>query len=194
MLPLYSETVTTAPLSRNNKSVKTIWIMIYEQANALGNLLGYLKESEVIDLYNEVFKGGKKIYKVENLNEEFKDYLPYNLVRAISHGEFNFHEPYFKTEIVGEFGQQFTIFVSVDEDDIDFSELAENVFDGRALPQNVEKLFDNIEAVDIYDYELAEYIAKKSGCKIDEALTFARKQNPLSDWFDLYCEFVYTLI
>ena len=190
---MYSETVTTAPLSRNNKSVKTIWIMIYEQANALGNLLGYLKESEVIDLYNEVFKGGKKIYKVENLNEEFKDCLPYNLVRAVSHGEFNFHEPYFKTEIVGEFGQQFTIFVSVDEDDIDFSELAENVFDGRALPQNVEKLFDNIEAVDIYDYELAKYIAKKSGCKIDEALTFARKQNPLSDWFDLYCEFVDTL-
>ena len=68
VLPLYSETVTTALLSRNNKSVKTIWIMIYEQANALGNLLGYLKESEVIDLYNEVFKGGKKIYKVENLN------------------------------------------------------------------------------------------------------------------------------
>lgn len=188
-----SETVTTAPLSRVNKSVKTIWIMIFEQANALGNLLGYLKESEVIDLYNEVFKGGEKIYKVENLNEEFKDCLPYNLVRAVSHREFKFNEPYFKTEIVSEFGQQFTIFVSVDEDDIDFSELAENVFDGRALPQNVEKLFDNIEAVDIYDYELAEYIAKKSSCKIDEALTFARKQNPLSDWFDLYCEFVDTL-
>lgn len=188
-----SETVTTAPLSRVNKSVKTIWIMISEQANALGNLLDYLKESEVIDLYNEVFKGCEKIYKVENLNEEFKDCQPYNLVRAVSHGEFKFNEPYFKTEIVSEFGQQFTIFVSVDEDDIDFSELAENVFDGRELSENVKELFNNIEAVDAYAYELAEYITKKSGCKIDEALTFARKQNPLSDWFDLYCEFVDTL-
>lgn len=164
--------------------------MITEQANALGNLLDYLKESEVIDLYNEVFKGNEQIYKVENLNEDFKDCTPYNLVRATSHGNFKFNEPYFRTENVSEWGESFTIFVSVDEDDIDFSDLAEAVFDGRELPQNVKDLFGNSKAVEDCQYDLAVYLSEKSGSTMEEAYTFAVKQNPLNEWFNLYCDFI----
>ena len=77
----------------------------HEQAYALGNLLDYLKESEVIDLYNEVFKGNEQIYKVENLNKDFADVTPKNMARAASYQgydfnsrlDFDFDKPYFKT-------------------------------------------------------------------------------------------------
>lgn len=170
----------------------------HEQAYALGNLLDYLKESEVIDLYNEVFKGNEQIYKVENLNKDFADVTPKNMARAASYQgydfnsrlDFDFDKPYFKTEIVSQFGEQFTIFVSVDKKSIDFAELAESVFDGRELPENVKELFNNSKAVEEYQYELAEYLAEKSGSELEKAYTFAVKQNPLGGWFNIYCNYV----
>lgn len=164
--------------------------MIYEQAISLGNVLWHLDEVEIIDLYNEVFKGNEQIYKVENLNEDFKDSLPFDIARAVSNKDFDLDKPYFKTEIVYHCGQPFTIFVSVDKIDIDYFDLAVNVFDGRELPLNVEELFNNNDVVGSCQQELAEYLSKRSGSTMEKALEFATKQNPLNDWFALYCEFI----
>lgn len=171
--------------------------MIQEQISTLGCVLHNLKLSDLVTLYNEV--NNDQIYSIEELNKYFKNWRPLDIARAANQEKFRINEPYFVMETRKDIfsNEEYTIFVSVRNDAyyIDTEYIAESIFDGRELPNNVKALFDDEEIRENYEWDFIDYVARKSGAEkkqVDkwfETIVFDYSK----DWFVLYCNFISTL-
>lgn len=56
--------------------------MIHEQLHALGNVLGNVKRSKMVDLMNEIRY--KKIYRYDNIDEDLKGKSVQWIIEALS--------------------------------------------------------------------------------------------------------------
>ena len=56
--------------------------MVQEQLQALGQVLHNLPFGELVNLSNKVNEDSDRIYKVSEINNEFKDWKPLDLIKA----------------------------------------------------------------------------------------------------------------
>lgn len=172
--------------------------MIYEQLRALGSMLLELSSENLVDLDNKVNGNIDRIYRVSELNNEFKDWSPLDLIKATNDNrQFKINEPYFIVAVAHDTleSKDYNIFVSIDKYEIDTESIAQAIFDGRDLPDCVKALTEDYDVISEYEWEFIDYVIKKSGAEKEQVLNWFDKIefNYRSDWFDLYCEFISTL-
>lgn len=168
--------------------------MIREQLQALGQVLYNLPFGELVNLNNKVNEDSDRIYKVSEINNEFKDWKPLDLIKATSQRNFKINEPYFVLAVSHYCleNEDYDIFVSIDKDDIDTESIAEAIFDGGELPDNVKALASDYMIKSEYKYEFTQYVRKKSGATEEQVEAYLDKVDIdyNQDWFDHYCVFL----
>lgn len=168
--------------------------MVQEQLQALGQVLHNLPFGELVNLSNKVNEDSDRIYKVSEINNEFKDWKPLDLIKATSQRNFKINEPYFVLAVSHYCleNEDYDIFVSIDKDDIDTESIAEAIFDGGELPINIRELLAADDIIQEYKYELSQYLMKKSGATEEQVEAYLDKVEITydKDWFDLYCGFL----
>lgn len=168
--------------------------MVQEQLQALGQVLHNLPFEELVNLSNKVNEDSDRIYKVSEINNEFKDWKPLDLIKATSQRNFKINEPYFVLAVSHYCleNEDYDIFVSIDKDDIDTECIAEAIFDGGELPINIRELLAADDIIQEYKYELSQYLMKKSGATEEQVEAYLDKVEITydKDWFDLYCGFL----
>lgn len=168
--------------------------MVQEQLQALGQVLHNLPFGELVNLSNKVNEDSDRIYKVSEINNEFKDWKPLDLIKATSQRNFKVDKPYFVIAVSHYCleNEDYNIFVSIDKDDIDTECIAEAIFDGGELPINIRELLAADDIIQEYKYELSQYLMKKSGATEEQVEAYLDKVEITydKDWFDLYCGFI----
>lgn len=168
--------------------------MVQEQLRALGQVLFNLPFGELVNLDNKVNEDSDRIYKVSEINNEFKDWKPLDLIKATNQKNFKINEPYFVLAVSHYCleNEDYDIFVSIDKDDIDTESIAEAIFDGGELSDNVKALFDDEDIRGEYEWEFIDYVVKKSGATKERIIEWFNliEFDYRKDWFDLYCEFL----
>lgn len=168
--------------------------MVQEQLQALGQVLHNLPFGELVNLSNKVNEDSDRIYKVSEINNEFKDWKPLDLIKATNQRNFKVDKPYFVIAVSHYCleNEDYNIFVSIDKDDIDTECIAEAIFDGGELPINIRELLAADDIIQEYKYELSQYLMKKSGATEEQVEAYLDKVEITydKDWFDLYCGFL----
>lgn len=168
--------------------------MIREQLQALGQVLYNLPFGELVNLSNKVNEDSDRIYKVSNINKDFKAWKPLDLIKATNQRNFRVDKPYFVIAVSHYCleNEDYDIFVSIDKYDIDTEYIAEAIFDGGELPENVRELLDDYMIKSEYKYEFSQYVMKKSGATEEQVEAYLDKVEITydKDWFDIYCEFI----
>lgn len=168
--------------------------MVQEQLQALGQVLHNLPFGELVNLSNKVNEDSDRIYKVSEINNEFKDWKPLDLIKATNQRNFKVDKPYFAIAVSHYCleNEDYNIFVSIDKDDIDTECIAEAIFDGGELPINIRELLAADDIIQEYKYELSQYLMKKSGATEEQVEAYLDKVEITydKDWFDLYCGFL----
>lgn len=168
--------------------------MVQEQLQALGQVLHNLPFGELVNLSNKVNEDSDRIYKVSDINKDFKNWKPLDLIKATSQRNFKINEPYFVLAVSHYCleNEDYDIFVSIDKDDIDTECIAEAIFDGGELPINIRELLAADDIIQEYKYELSQYLMKKSGATEEQVEAYLDKVEITydKDWFDLYCGFL----
>ena len=169
--------------------------MVQEQLQALGQVLHNLPFGELVNLSNKVNEDSDRIYKVSEINNEFKDWKPLDLIKATNQKDFKINVPYFVLAVSHYCleNEDYDIFVSIDKDDIDTECIAEAIFDGGELPENVRELLTSDYMIKSeYKYEFSQYVMKKSGATEEQVEAYLDKVEITydKDWFDLYCGFI----
>lgn len=168
--------------------------MVQEQLQALGQVLHNLPFGELVNLSNKVNEDSDRIYKVSDINKDFKDWKPLDLIKATNQRNFKVDKPYFVIAVSHYCleNEDYNIFVSIDKDDIDTECIAEAIFDGGELPINIRELLAADDIIQEYKYELSQYLMKKSGATEEQVEAYLDKVEITydKDWFDLYCGFL----
>lgn len=168
--------------------------MVQEQLQALGQVLHNLPFGELVNLSNKVNEDSDRIYKVSEINNEFKDWKPLDLIKATNQRNFKVDKPYFVIAVSHYCleNEDYNIFVSIDKDDIDTECIAEAIFDGGELPINIRELLAADDIIQEYKYELSQYLMKKSGATEEQVEAYLDKVDIdyNQDWFDHYCVFL----
>lgn len=168
--------------------------MIQEQLQALGQVLHNLPFGELVNLSNKVNEDSDRIYKVSDINKDFKNWKPLDLIKATNQRNFKVDKPYFVIAVSHYCleNEDYNIFVSIDKDDIDTECIAEAIFDGGELPINIRELLAADDIIQEYKYELSQYLMKKSGATEEQVEAYLDKVEITydKDWFDLYCGFL----
>lgn len=160
--------------------------MIHEQLHALGNVLGNVKRSKMVDLMNEIRY--KKIYRYDNIDEDLKGKSVQWIIEATNHSKFSSLSPFYVIE-----GGRL---ISICYDDIDFTDLAEYLFCRYSvwnkMPESVQEVLDHGEVFGNYKWEFVNYAVAKSGATEEEVEAYLEsiKFDYRKDWFDLYCDFI----
>lgn len=168
--------------------------MVQEQLQALGQVLHNLPFGELVNLSNKVNEDSDRIYKVSDINKDFKNWKPLDLIKATNQRNFKVDKPYFVIAVSHYCleNEDYNIFVSIDKDDIDTECIAEAIFDGGELPINIRELLAADDIIQEYKYELSQYLMKKSGATEEQVEAYLDKVEITydKDWFDLYCGFL----
>lgn len=168
--------------------------MIQEQLQALRRVLYNLPFGILVNLDNEYNEYSDRIYKVSDINKDFKDWKPLDLIKATNQRNFKVDKPYFVIAVSHYCleNEDYNIFVSIDKDDIDTECIAEAIFDGGEFPINIRELLAADDIIQEYKYELSQYLMKKSGATEEQVEAYLDKVEITydKDWFDLYCGFL----
>lgn len=168
--------------------------MVQEQLQALGQVLHNLPFGELVNLSNKVNEDSDRIYKVSDINKDFKNWKPLDLIKATNQRNFKVDKPYFVIAVSHYCleNEDYNIFVSIDKDDIDTECIAEAIFDGGELPINIRELLAADDIIQEYKYELSQYLMKESGATEERVEAYLDKVEITydKDWFDLYCGFL----
>ena len=168
--------------------------MIQEQLQSLRRVLYNLPFGILVNLDNEYNEYSDRIYKVSDINKDFKDWKPLDLIKATNQRNFKVDKPYFVIAVSHYCleNEDYNIFVSIDKDDIDTECIAEAIFDGGELPINIRELLAADDIIQEYKYELSQYLMKKSGATEEQVEAYLDKVEITydKDWFDLYCGFL----
>lgn len=161
--------------------------MIQEQQNALANLLTCVKRSEIIDFINQI--GYKKIYAYSNINSDLKNKTADWIIRATNHQKFSYACPFYVIE--GDYMRTFSYY------DIDFTELAEyfsRYIAVHDIPEAVQEVLRNSEAISLYVWNFINYVAYKSGeeaGKIQDKFIVKNIELGIKqDWRSLYWDII----
>lgn len=165
-----------------------------KQAYALGNVLYNLSTPELVKLNNEFLDIADKIFSVKGINEDFAEIDLLKLIKATKQNNFKESYDYFR---LGEEWDAlecntYIIFKSVDKYDIEVEDIAKKMFDGRKLPDNVNRLIEDKDIMGDYLWYFADYIKSQSGATNEQVMRFIEGKEGRAireDWFNLYCEF-----